>query len=71
MALWQRRFAADPRIVGRSIPLDGEPYVVLGVMPPSFRFAPFWQTRAELWVPLSMAARSAIDPAARCASSRA
>jgi predicted permease len=57
-ALWQRRFAADPRIVGRSISLDGEPYTVLGVMPPSFRFAPFWQTRAELWVPLSLAARS-------------
>ena len=57
-ALWQRRFAADPRIVGRSISLDGEPYIVLGVMPSSFRFAPFWQTRAEMWVPLSLSARS-------------
>ena len=26
-------------------------------MPAGFRFAPFWQTRAEMWVPLSLAAR--------------
>jgi putative ABC transport system permease protein len=56
-ALWQRRFARDPSVIGRAIPLDGEPYVVVGVMPPGFRFAPFWQTRAEIWVPLSLARR--------------
>jgi hypothetical protein len=56
-ALWQRRFGADRSVVGRSIPIDGEPYVVVGVMPPAFRFAPFWQTRAELWAPLSLANR--------------
>ena len=55
--LWQRRFSGDPAVVGRSIDLDGEPYVVVGVMPPPFRFAPFWQTRAEMWVPLSLARR--------------
>ncbi|MGI8745878.1 MAG: ABC transporter permease [Bryobacteraceae bacterium] len=26
-------------------------------MPPSFRFAPFWQTRAEMWTPLDLSAR--------------
>lgn len=36
--LWQRRFGADPSIVGRSITLDSAPYVVLGVMPPGFDF---------------------------------
>ena len=56
-ALWRRRFGADPAVIGRSIPLSGEPYVVVGVMPPGFRFAPFWQTRAEMWVPLSLARR--------------
>ena len=55
--LWQRRFSSDPTVVGRAIDLDGEPYVVVGVMPPPFRFAPFWQTRAEMWVPLSLARR--------------
>jgi predicted permease len=55
--LWRRQFSSDPAIVGRSIPLDGEPYTVIGVMPEWFRFAPFWQTRAELWVPLTLAPR--------------
>jgi len=53
--LWQRRFAADPRILGQTITLTGKPYTVIGVMPANFRFAPFWQTQAELWAPLLLA----------------
>jgi predicted permease len=34
--LWRRRFAADPNIVGRAIPLNGRPYTVVGVLPASF-----------------------------------
>jgi predicted permease len=34
--LWRRRFAADPNIIGRAIPLDGRPYTVIGVLPSSF-----------------------------------
>jgi predicted permease len=49
--LWQRRFAGDSKVVGKVITLDGEPYTVLGVMPRTFKFAPFWATRAEMWVP--------------------
>jgi len=33
-----RRFGGDPRIVGQSIILDGEPVTVIGVLPPSFDF---------------------------------
>ena len=51
--LWQRSFAADPRIAGRVIRLDGEAYTVLGVMPPSFEFPPFWAIGTELWAPIS------------------
>jgi predicted permease len=36
---WTRRYAADPKIVGRSITLNGEPNEVVGVLPPSFDFA--------------------------------
>jgi putative ABC transport system permease protein len=36
-SLWRGRFSADPRIVGRAITLNGEPYDVVGVMPPSFQ----------------------------------
>ena len=56
--LWRRRFAADPAVVGRSLILNGEAYTVVGVMPESFRFAPFWATRAELWAPLALADRA-------------
>ncbi len=33
-ALWRSRFAADPSIVGRKIGLNGDAFVVIGVMPP-------------------------------------
>src|SRR4051812_11972186 len=56
-ALWARRFGGDRRIIGRTIALDGEAFTVVGVMPRSFRFAPFWATTATLWRPLSLAAR--------------
>src|ERR1044072_2963654 len=38
-ALWQRRFGADPNIVGRALTLNGESYTVIGVLPASFHFA--------------------------------
>lgn len=37
--LWERRFASDRGIVGRSLTLDGEPVNVVGVLPASFDFA--------------------------------
>lgn len=49
--LWQRRFSSDPNVLGRPIVLDGNGYVIVSVMPPKFQFAPFWATKAELWVP--------------------
>ena len=35
--LWRTQFQSDPRILGRTITLNGFPYTVVGVMPPSFR----------------------------------
>ena len=49
--LWRRRFSSDPKVLGKAIVLDGNGYVIVGVMPQQFQFAPFWATRAELWVP--------------------
>jgi predicted permease len=34
--LWSRRFGRDPAIVGRSIVLNGQPFQVVGVLPPQF-----------------------------------
>ena len=54
---WQRRFGGGTDAVGRQVMLDGEPYTVVGVMPPDFQFAPFWATHAEAWVPLNLGRR--------------
>ena len=35
---WVRRLGGDPEAVGRTITLDGAPHVVVGVVPPDFRF---------------------------------
>jgi putative ABC transport system permease protein len=49
--LWQRRFNGDRNVLGKTITLNGDRYVVVGVMPSTFQFAPFWATHTELWVP--------------------
>jgi predicted permease len=36
--LWQRRFASDPEVSGRVILMNGEPAIVIGVLPSWFRF---------------------------------
>ncbi len=56
--LWQRRFGSNPDIVGHPITLEGQPFTVVGVMPAGFQFAPFWVTKAELWVPLALGQRA-------------
>jgi putative ABC transport system permease protein len=47
-ALWQRRYGADPGIVGQTITANGRPYTVIGVMPSGFEFP---HKRYQLWVP--------------------
>src|SRR4029077_15523688 len=36
--LWERQFGADPKILGRSITLDGSPFTIVGVLPRNFVF---------------------------------
>ncbi|MBS1827397.1 MAG: ABC transporter permease [Acidobacteria bacterium] len=52
--LWQRAFGANPAAIGSTTTLSGAAYTIVGVMPPSFQFAPFWFTEAELWLPMTL-----------------
>jgi putative ABC transport system permease protein len=52
-ALWQRRYGGDPRIVGQAITVNGEPFTVASVMPPSFNYP----AGSEAWVPLALPAK--------------
>jgi predicted permease len=47
--LWQSQFAGDPRVLGRSVNLDGAPYEVIGVMPSGFHFP---SRDVQLWTHL-------------------
>ncbi len=51
-AVWQTRFGADPRVVGRTLNLNGTSYEVIGVMPPEFVFP----GNPALWEPLAPSA---------------
>ncbi len=37
-SVWRRHFRADPEAIGRPVILDGEPYQLIGVMPPTFQY---------------------------------
>jgi predicted permease len=52
--LWQRRFAGDRDVIGRSARIDGIPHEIVGVMPRGFAFP---RPEIQAWLPLE------IDPA--------
>ena len=45
--LWQRNFAGDPAIVGKSLSLGNEPYTIIGVLGKDFLSDP----QADIWLP--------------------
>ena len=53
--LWQRRFGADPGIVGRVVSLDRQPAKILGVMPKNFEFplpGMRFGDKYDVWMPM-------------------
>lgn len=48
--LWQRRFGADPGVVGSTIQLDGRNFTVIGVMPKDCDYP----RPVALWVPMAL-----------------
>jgi len=61
--LWNRRFAGDPGLVNRTLTLDGQPHLVIGVMPRGFLFPTLKQlhpqielgSRIDAWTPAAFA----------------
>jgi predicted permease len=54
--LWKRRFAADPRVVGRLVTLNDASVTVVGVVPSSFDFGSVFApgSRIDLYFPLPL-----------------
>jgi putative ABC transport system permease protein len=48
--VWWRRYGADASVIGRQVRINGTPSVVIGVMPPEFRFP----LTAQAWQPLTL-----------------
>ena len=60
-ALWKRRYASDPSIVGTTIDVDAKPTTVVGVLPPGFRFpelvpanTPLPSREPDIYLPLGI-----------------
>jgi predicted permease len=53
-SLWARRFGSDDKQIGQTISLNGTPYTVVGVAPPSFKGIVSLGRPDVLWIPISM-----------------
>jgi len=52
-ALWVRRFGSDPKVLGRTVHLNGHPFTVIGVAPQNF-YGTIVGINAEYFVPMMM-----------------
>jgi len=48
---WERRFAADPNVLGRKVLLDNQETTIIGVMPKGFDYA---NSTTDFWAPLGI-----------------
>jgi putative ABC transport system permease protein len=57
--LWQRRFAGDRTVMGRTVQIDRQSYEVIGVMGPDFEPA---FIASEMWIPLGVRSANMPNP---------
>lgn len=50
--LWQTYFAADPGVIGKTVRVNDEPFVIVGIMPQDFHFS---TRKAKFWTPMRLA----------------
>jgi putative ABC transport system permease protein len=65
-ALWRRQFGADPKVLGRRIRADMDPYTIIGVMPPDFRHpGPTTSADIDIWGAAGYSANPFASPPVR------
>jgi predicted permease len=57
---WQRTFGGSESAVGQDVRLNGQPYQVVGIMPPGFHFI---DPEVDMWIPLAFTAEQRADDA--------
>ncbi len=57
-AYWRSHFAADPKIIGKTIALDAKPYTVIGIAPVDFEYP---DVNTQAWIPLTFSAAERDD----------
>ena len=66
-ALWQRRYNADPKVLGTVLDVGGEPFTIVGVLPPGFKGI---SGRSDIMVPVLSSPRTrSIRPGATASMS--
>ena len=55
--LWQRRYASDPKILGKTVKVDGKPFTIVGVMAKGFDYP----MSAEAWFPMAFDAKARVE----------
>jgi len=58
-AFWETQLGANPTSIGKTLNLDGQPYTIIGVMPPEFEFYP---KEMSMWTLLGSRAGLVRDP---------
>jgi predicted permease len=57
--VWRAAYGSDPNILGKAVRVNGESYIVIGVMPRSFTF-PFGGTNPVVWTPVVLGDADAV-----------
>jgi putative ABC transport system permease protein len=68
-ALWERAFASDPNVIGRTLRIKGIPFTVIGVTPKPFTGLDQY-VRADFFIPLMMSPKVVGDPKAASLEAR-
>ncbi len=54
---WAGQLASDPKIIGKTLTLNGHPFTIVGVAPRNFSGVDLaWGSMPDIWVPMSMQA---------------